>query len=788
MWAVLAPLAALLAMPGLFTVSKLFFVRDLASSFLPHHLWFRHTVLSGQLPFWNPYPGCGYATLSDPVFQTFFPPTLPLRFLPATLGFNLIVALPFVVAALGAFRFLRRHVSLQAASLGAVVFCVSGPMLSTASTPNLSWSCACIPWILSASDRLAREATLRRVASLAAAFGVMLLAGEPVIFAATVALTAAYALVAGPIPPGGRRKATTFICTIAAMALGAALAAVQFFPTAMVTSRSIRAAGMLRDMWSLHPARVIEILSPFFFGKFVGMPHEITQWLFGLNDGREPLLVSLYLGAPVLLLAALGALSGRRNRWTLFWCGVAIAALIAAFGSHTPVYPALQRVLPALKLLRFPSKLFEISTLAIAILAALGWDALSRVPRPPRRLALVPIGAAVCLAVVGASVLLVIPAAEGRALDVAQQLGTRLGLPNPSAAAHSLLHACLAAAPRLLVLSLATGLGLLLATSARREGSIARGALFVLVCADLVLTNAPINPTIDASLLSPFDWTQITRSHATDRIFVSRNFVDAHQTMDDAAAAAEFPPDTPPVAYRAAYDAALENNLTLSSAGTTLSRELTGLRPREYFSLLQRFSASDRAMRYRFLSWAGTRYYLVTVAPPLAAKKIRELKALGSLAIYESAPAGGRVFIASSAVVEPNVERQIERLFQPDFPLASTILVESEPPSAAASAGPVGAPRAAIVDETATSIRVEATAAEGGGYLVLLDSFDPSWRAWVDDRSAPLVRADGVFRAVRVPAGRHTVRFAFRPNAFHIGAAISFVTGALLAAAAVWRR
>ena len=96
-WAVLAPVAALLAIPGVFTASKFFFFRDLATSFLPHHLWLRRTVLSGQWPFWNPHLGCGYSTLADPVFQTFFPPILPLRFLPSAIGFNLIVALPFVV-------------------------------------------------------------------------------------------------------------------------------------------------------------------------------------------------------------------------------------------------------------------------------------------------------------------------------------------------------------------------------------------------------------------------------------------------------------------------------------------------------------------------------------------------------------------------------------------------------------------------------------------------------------------------------------------------------------------
>jgi len=788
-WAVLAPVAALLAIPGVFTVSKFFFFRDLATSFLPYHLWWRDTVLAGQWPFWNSRLGCGYSTLADPVFQTFFPPVFPLRFLPTPLGFNLIVALPFAVAALGTYRFLRRHVTPQAAFLGTIAFCASGPMLSAAATPNLSWSCACVPWILHGIDRLARGLTARRVAVLSACFGVMLLAGEPLTFAAAIVLAAAYAGWTAPISPeGGPRRMTVVAATLAAFVVGIALGAVQVLPAAEATSRSIRAAGMLRDMWSLHPARLVEVVSPFFYGKYVGMPHEITQWLFGLNDGREPLIISLYLGAPMLLLAALGAIALRRNRFALFWCAVAIVALVAAFGSSTPVYPALQRLVPALKLLRFPSKFVEFATLATAILAALGWDALARSPRIPRRHLLVPVGLAGCFALVATAALVMIPSFEPSAVGIAQRLGGFLELPNPSAAAHSLVNACRIAAPRLLLFAVAGGAGLVLAASARREAPLARGALLALVCADLILTNAPINPTIDASVLAPFDWVHITERHRDDRVFVSRNFIDARQSMDDAPPRAVYPQDIAPIVYQAAYDGALSSNLSLSAVSQTLSREMSGLRPREYFSLLQRFGTSDRAMRYRFLSWAGTRYFLVTQPPPMAAEKIRELPALGPAAIYESAPAGGRVFVASSAIVEPNVEAQVDRLFEPDFTIAETAIVDVELPLPAEGSRAPGVPTASIVEETATSVTVDAVAPEGGGYLLLLDSFDPNWSAWVDDRRVRLARADGVFRAVRIPEGRHTVRFAFRPRAFVLGAAISLVAMLVLAVAAVRRR
>src|SRR5436190_23616881 len=55
----------------------------------------------------------------------------------------------------------------------------------------------------------------------------------------------------------------------------------------------------------------------------------------------------------------------------------------------------------------------------------------------------------------------------------------------------------------------------------------------------------------------------------------------------------------------------------------------------------------------------------------------------------------------------------------------------------------------------------------------MLDSFSDDWRATVDRHPATLVRANGLFRAVRLNPGRHIVEFLYRPRAFLAGAAVS---------------
>jgi len=49
--------------------------------------------------------------------------------------------------------------------------------------------------------------------------------------------------------------------------------------------------------------------------------------------------------------------------------------------------------------------------------------------------------------------------------------------------------------------------------------------------------------------------------------------------------------------------------------------------------------------------------------------------------------------------------------------------------------------------------------------LVVLDTYFEGWRATVDDRPAPILRAFGGFKAVPLARGEHTVRMTYRPTA-----------------------
>lgn len=70
--------------------------------------------------------------------------------------------------------------------------------------------------------------------------------------------------------------------------------------------------------------------------------------------------------------------------------------------------------------------------------------------------------------------------------------------------------------------------------------------------------------------------------------------------------------------------------------------------------------------------------------------------------------------------------------------------------------------------------------APDAGILVLSDSYAPGWRAYVDGKTAPILRVNGLFRGVALPGGKHTVTFRYRPVFFYAGVLITLVTLAAL--------
>jgi hypothetical protein len=124
----------------------------------------------------------------------------------------------------------------------------------------------------------------------------------------------------------------------------------------------------------------------------------------------------------------------------------------------------------------------------------------------------------------------------------------------------------------------------------------------------------------------------------------------------------------------------------------------------------------------------------------------------------------------------------LSRLTQPDFNPLTTLLVErgdgtAAPP--APSGGPALLLPVALRSYARRDLRAEVPAQDQPCMLLVGDKYDARWRAWVDGRPAPVYRANGIGRAVPVPAGARVVSMSFRPSMGAIGLSMAVTLGVL---------
>ena len=101
----------------------------------------------------------------------------------------------------------------------------------------------------------------------------------------------------------------------------------------------------------------------------------------------------------------------------------------------------------------------------------------------------------------------------------------------------------------------------------------------------------------------------------------------------------------------------------------------------------------------------------------------------------------------------------------PKFDPTKTLLLENEPPSTVDDPVDNEAAGVATISHFENTIVDVDTSASKNGFVLLNSAWHPWWRATVDGKSTDILKANVLFRAVQVPAGRHRIRFEFEPVA-----------------------
>jgi hypothetical protein len=704
---------------------------DIYAYVLPMTEYAFASLREGRLPLWNPYQLCGMPFLATYVVGVFYPPHLLYLLVDPALGLEILVVLHLALAGLGAAGLARILGAGPLGSLAAgITFMWSGTMAWLASVPPIQLVFCWMPITLLCIERMIRGLRWAFI-GLALTVAMQNLGGHPQFVVHNMLAAAAFALVrlgslACSEGPGmAIRRGLELLACVAA---GLLLAAPQLLPTLELAQRSERAPGSL--------------------GAGLPGPGGALAAASSVLRGNRAVLLG------TLPWLALGLGIGARRLRLPFWFALGLGTLAILLVSGGPLYAAWVAT-PVGGLFRAAGRFLTLLALAAALLAAVtvtrleDWLALTR-----RALWSRPAWwAGLALAAAWLGWIL----SEG---ERPPWLGAVFAL--------------------LLIYGAVSGPAL------RRTVLLA-----IVVCQGAQLFLAPeqrsprpiVHPDIFERQAAFLD--ELGRRAGLERTFLSRRYVLK-------------PSLTLKQGMLRRIHTISDYDPLIPARHSRVIRRLSGRLPNDMTGGM--LSLGPKA-NWTWLDLMSTRFFVVPFGshelqhlleasrkpdPDVRLASLEHPPPAGSAAVFESEAALPRAYFVPRARVLSNPAAVLRTIEAPAFEPRSEVVLEL---AAGATPPEVGNARGSVEILGYEPERVELVVeSDGPGLVVLTDSFFPGWRARAGDRELPIHRANFLFRAVAVEAGRSRIVFEYRPKSVRLGLALGAAAAAGLIAAALRMR
>ena len=816
----------------------------LSDLILENYAWKLFTVQSikaRQIPLWNPYIFAGLPFLAAGQHSALYPFSVLFYVLPIASAYGYFTVLQLFLAGLFAFIYARViGLGRLGAAVTAITYMFSAFMVTSVVFTMIIAAAAWLPLLLAMIELIVKKAEgraspprpalskacpepCRRVEGLggiegghsppllyvvfgAVALGFQLLAGHIEISYYVLLVMAFYAAIrlwqVARVSKSSVGRA--FFWLVVMVILGLALGAVQLIPLYELVSSSFRQGSVSYQQvvdWAYPPRRLIAFLVPDFFGNpthhsyfdfFSQQVRLVTHNYYG--DAINTIYWGIknyveggsYLGILPLLLALI-AVFRRRNKYT--WIFAVLAAISLAFVFGTPLYALLFYLLPGIKQLHSPFRWIFPYTLSVAVLAGIGAHHCeaqsSKFKAQSSKLKfeivhklgwLALLAGLGLIAVLGLSLLFpdtFVPLAERAMLSLAKA---------PEAFADGRMFYSYELR-NLLIFGLfvaSSGAVLLLARRSVRLPQALGGhevwkplALLVLIF-DVFVFGYGFNPAADPALLDftppvveflqqDKDLYRITTYNTPDEKTFNAN-VGMFYGLSDVRG----------------YDSIIPKQYTDYMGLIYAQSEL------QYNRIAPIYTDHRQALDSPLLDLLNVKYVLTTQEienPKYTLVYDEEVR------VYRNEGCMPRAFSlpANCAIVTDNVAEAL-RTHDP----RRYVILEQQAANLQSPISNLQPPTSNLQPATVTSyahnevlVDVEL---EEPSFLVLADSYFPGWKAFRrpqgtgegEEQEMEILRADGNFRAVSIPAGRWTVRFKYTPMSVKLGLFVSFMAGLVL--------
>jgi hypothetical protein len=727
--------------------------RDFAAQYMRTH---------GGFPLWNPYLYGGLPFVAAMHGDIFYPTFLLRLVLPTDVAMTWSFILHVFLAGLFAYVFLRASgLSFLGALAGGLAYMIGGNVAGLVSPGHDGklYISALLPLTLLLVLRGVHDGRRWAWGVLSIVIGLAVLSPHPQLLQYLLLVSGAFALYVAFSEIGGVKLARTVALrrlglAAASIIIGGAIGAIQYLPVREYVPFSPRAGGKGWEhavSYSLPPEELVNMYLP----QFTGMLDK--YW------GRNGIhFHSEYIGAVVLVLAGLGVgwfatRGGRRFTW--FWLGTLVVALLWAMGGYTPFYHIVYAVVPGTKFFRAPSTMLYIVSFCVAVLAACGMDRVISGGVRNRYL----IGwlvAAALFAILGASGGLTNLAAGVAAPERAEAV-----LDNASDLAIGAVRS---------FVFVAIAIGLIWAIS---TGRIARrtGASLIIAAAAIDLWS------IERSywMFSP----PAARLYASDDVIRYLTQQTQPARVVPVALSADFARTDPYLRPGGQANGLMSHDVrsVLGYHGNQLGR---------YNDLLGMDEGGRNIGNPNFWALTNARFFLTNTdsLPIPGSRRVvgPTRNAAGTTVYLYQLPGDNPIAWLAPVIAKFPDDQVLATILDPRFDVRRAALFDTAAPVTARSISALPEPLTAKVTATLyepghIALSLDTPAPEGSA-LVVSENYYPGWRATTDGREVPLGRADYTLIGVQLPTGAKTVELRFDSAPYHTGKAITLVALALSAA------
>ncbi len=725
---------------------------DFIRQYYPYRVFAARLLGRGEFPFWNPYVFSGMPFFADLQTAVLYPLNLALTVFrgDGTVGIlpvEYVTVLHVALAGISMYALIRFfHCRRAAATTAGLIYMLCG--FSTAHIFHLPMI-HLLPWIplliMSIHRLIHRGSIMWMVITALIGWGAVL-SGHPQVLTYTAYFLGAFAVYLLVVVYRERRNARALlqrgVLLAAAGALVLGLSSMQLLPAMELARHSVRGEmsyGRATE-GSLRPYRWVTLIAPNFFGTPNRFDRDGSTYWGDRGDSRDTghyyWETAGYVGIAALL-AALAAVAFARTSLVMFFACSAAVALMLAMGDSFFLYRIFFELFPGLDRFRIPGRWLLVFCLSVAVVAGFGTQWFlgpfrEASPAQWNRIRGVMIGA--CVAAVGGWLL----AAAGVLREPIVDFVTGANAAPGAAEKISL------AVDRFIYPGVLRSLG--------------GAALLVCCCAGVVVLykRRTLSPGAAAGCvialvtvdLFAFGFGFAAVRKQSERIFAPERLVAPLRKECREEFVRINARDSKPGSRLIDGDHKVFDKNQGTIHGIFLTEGYNPLRLERNLLTYDRRTFDLLSVKYR------TEYDSVRGVPRLVHNPTF-LKRARMVYGYEVLREGDSI---------------VARLYDPAFDYRSKIILEEEPVFTARepdNGGPVSY-SCRIREYRPNEIVVEVTSSRDG-FLVLSEIYYPAWRAEIDGKRAPVLRANYALRAIPIRAGAHTVRCFYSDPAFRTG-------------------